>query len=274
MEVIDKITLASREYDFNDYTVLPLEIDEDPSGQLRGGVGSTIWDAAIVLAKYLERSDLLSTISVAASQSSRPIQILELGSGTGIVGLSVARMLSTKGIKARIVLTDKENCMPLLERNIDKNPSKDIELVAQMLDWEVLSGIKSISNHTSTAGLSGSQEGGAKGTQRIEASSSLATSLSSTDSLLHTEWDMVILSDCIWVPALYPPLISSLNKLIQPGHNNTQLVIAFEKRNFSEEMEFFAMLGKTFRFRDVKPEEQDANYQSEDIYLFLCQRRS
>ena len=90
--------------------------------------------------------------------------------------------------------------------------------------------------------------------------------------LLALEWDLVILSDAIWVPALYPSLISTINAVITPG-NKTQLVTAFEKRNFSEEMEFFAMLGKTFRFQDIKPEEQDSNYQSEDIYLFVCQRR-
>ncbi|KAF9968291.1 Methyltransferase-like protein 21D [Mortierella alpina] len=271
MRTIDNITLASREHEFNDYSIPALEIDEDPSGQLRGGVGSTIWDAAIVLAKYLERFDLLTSTAV---QSSRTLNILELGAGTGIVGLAAARILSSKSAKASIVLTDKENCMPLLRRNIDKNPSHGVDVRAQMLDWEILSGILSITSTADTTSNSSSTAATSTTTAESQPNvSSTGPSSTVASDLLDREWDLIILSDCIWVPALYPSLISTLNKLVQPSHK-TQLLIAFEKRNFSEEMEFFAMLGKTFRFRDIKPEEQDANYQSEDIYLFLCQRRT
>ncbi|CAO3574807.1 unnamed protein product [Mortierella alpina] len=272
MSAIDNITLASREHEFNDSSVPALEINEDPSGQLRGGVGSTIWDAAIVLAKYLERFDLLTS---AAAQSPRTLNILELGAGTGIVGLAAARILSSKSAKANIVLTDKESCMPLLRRNIEKNPSNGIDVAAQMLDWEILSGIKAIPSTTDAALDLPSTAATSTTTAESEPEVLLSTGPSSTTAsdLLDREWDLIILSDCIWVPALYPSLISTLIQLVQPSHK-TQLLIAFEKRNFSEEMEFFAMLGKTFRFRDIKPEEQDTNYQSEDIYLFLCQRRT
>ncbi|KAF9574276.1 Methyltransferase-like protein 21D [Mortierella alpina] len=271
MSTIDKITLASREHEFNDYSIPVLEVDEDPSGQLRGGVGSTIWDAAIVLAKYLEKCDLLTS---AATQSSRTLNVLELGAGTGIVGLAAARILSFKGAKANIVLTDKENCMPLLQRNIEKNTSNGIEVKAQILDWENFSGIKAITT-TADANSNPSSTAAASTTTAESESGTLSNDPPPTTAsdLLDNEWDLIILSDCIWVPALYPSLISTLNKIVQPSHK-TQLLIAFEKRNFSEEMEFFAMLGKTFRFRDIKPEEQDANYQSEDIYLFQCQRRT
>ncbi|KAF9989330.1 Methyltransferase-like protein 21D [Mortierella antarctica] len=273
MSTIDRITLASREHEFNDYSVPALEVDEDPSGQLRGGVGSTIWDAAIVLAKYLEKFDLLT---LAAAQSPQSLNILELGAGTGIVGLAAARILSSNGAKANIVLTDKENCMPLLQRNIAKNPSSGIDVKAQMLDWEILSGIKAISPTADTNSDSPNTPATSSSTTSADAESeaiSTGPSLATASDLVDKEWDLIILSDCIWVPALYPSLISTLNILVQPGQK-TQLLIAFEKRNFSEEMEFFAMLGKTFRFRDIKPKEQDANYQSEDIYLFLCQRRT
>ncbi|KAG9325162.1 hypothetical protein KVV02_003579 [Mortierella alpina] len=273
MSTIDRITLASREHEFNDYSVPALEVDEDPSGQLRGGVGSTIWDAAIVLAKYLEKFDLLT---LAAAQSPQSLNILELGAGTGIVGLAAARILSSNGANANIVLTDKENCMPLLQRNIAKNPSSGIDVKAQMLDWEILSGIKAISPTADTnSHLSNTLTTSSSTTAADAESEAISTgpSFATASDLVDKEWDLIILSDCIWVPALYPSLISTLNTLVQPGQK-TQLLIAFEKRNFSEEMEFFALLGKTFRFRDIKPEEQDANYQSEDIYLFLCQRRT
>ncbi|KAF9112656.1 Methyltransferase-like protein 21D [Mortierella sp. AM989] len=277
---MEQITLASREFEFNDYSVEPLEIDEDPSGLLRGGVGSTIWDAAIVLAKYLERTNLLElTTSPAVSGSSTPVKILELGSGTGIVGLVAARMLSTKGYQgSKVTLTDKDNVVPLLHRNIEKNASSGIDIESRVLDWEAVSGIKSKVKPSDTTTDNVANEGNISGESTRSSKDnttckSTSTTIADVQDLLAVEWDLVILSDCIWVSALYGSLIGTINAIIKPG-SKTRLVIAFEKRNFSEEMEFFALLGKTFRFRDIKPEEQDSNYQSEDIYLFVCQRRT
>ncbi|KAK3813065.1 MAG: putative methyltransferase-domain-containing protein [Benniella sp.] len=272
---MDQITLASREYEFNNPSIDALDIDEDPSGLLRGGVGSTIWDAGIVLAKYLERS-LAATL---AGSDTPTLNILELGSGTGVVGLAAARMLSAMKRRGKVVLTDKENVVPLLQRNADRNKSEGIDIETRVLDWEIVSGIKAIdttnpSNEgaAAAAAAAAQPESTAPKTTSDASSSSIDSSTAADhQELIDTEWDLVILSDCIWIPALYPPLIGTINSIIKT--EKTKFLIAFEKRNFSEEMEFFAMLGKTFRFRDIKPEEQDANYQSEDIYLFTCQRR-
>ncbi|KAF9317671.1 Methyltransferase-like protein 21D [Podila horticola] len=243
--------LTSRDYEFNDHTIEPLEIYEDPTGTLRGGVGSTIWDAAIVLSKYIEKSKLY------AANKEKSIKVLELGSGTGIVGLAVARLMSAKGIQGKVVLTDKESVVPLLQKNTEKNVSKGVEVVAQVLNWEVISGIKAIDAKESTE----------ESAKEAEAGSAVEST-----PFVNLDWDLVILSDCIWVSGLYASLVGTIEALVTlPA---TQLLIAFEKRNFSEEMEFFAKLGKNYRFRDIKPEEQDDNWQSEDIYLFLCQRRS
>jgi predicted nicotinamide N-methyase len=223
------------------------------------------------LAKYFERS-LATTL---AESDTPTLNVLELGSGTGVVGLAVARMLSAMKRKGKVVLTDKENVVPLLQRNADGNKSEGIDIETRVLDWEIVSGIKAIdtTNPSSSEGAAAAHpESTASSNTTSDAPSSVDSSTAADHQvLLDTEWDLVILSDCIWIPALYPPLIGTINSIIKS--EKTKFLIAFEKRNFSEEMEFFAMLGKTFRFRDIKPEEQDANYQSEDIYLFTCQRR-
>ncbi|KAF9146000.1 Methyltransferase-like protein 21D [Mortierella sp. GBA39] len=283
---MDTVNLSSREYEFNNYSIEPLEIYEDPSGLLHGGVGSTVWDTAIVLSKYLEKSNILATSSATASRSKRTtLNILELGSGTGLVGLAVARMLSSTGQKARIVLTDKANVLPLLQRNMEKNPAEGVELEARVLDWEAVSGVKA----KVVAKASGSEPDQSSSEETVPATKSESTTTSEpssspvattttespdADDIVSTEWDLVILSDCIWFPALYGPLTGTLIRLLGPETaSSSKLIVAFEKRNFSEEMEFFATLGKSFTFKDVKPEEQDSNYQSDDIFLFLCQRR-
>ncbi|KAF9099810.1 Methyltransferase-like protein 21D [Mortierella sp. AD031] len=288
---MDSIDLSSREYDFNKSSIEPLEIFEDPSGLLHGGVGSTVWDTAIVLSKYFEKSNLLTTIATLAASKSKPehaittttsLNILELGSGTGLVGLAVARMLSATGQSARIVLTDKANVLPLLQRNMERNPSSGIQLEARVLDWEAVSGIKArvveSSSNTAEEGENFSTTTTAAadpalGTETESKVTTLAAAITDSDDIVSTEWDLVILSDCIWFPALYAPLTGTLARLLRPG-SSSQLIVAFEKRNFAEEMEFFATLGKSFSFRDIKPEEQDPNYQSDDIFLFLCQRRA
>lgn len=53
-----------------------------------GGVGSVVWDAAIVLAKFLETPDFAGAGAHVLSRRS----VLELGSGTGAVGLMAATL--------------------------------------------------------------------------------------------------------------------------------------------------------------------------------------
>lgn len=68
--------------------------------------GALIWDAGNVLSEYL---------SCNAAQVSGK-RILELGSGTGVVGLTAASLGA-----ADVILTDKPELMQLLEQNIEAN---------------------------------------------------------------------------------------------------------------------------------------------------------
>lgn len=57
---------------------------------LKGDVGHVVWDAAIVLSKYLETQGFLNSSAGVSSWAST--NVLELGSGTGIVGLVAATL--------------------------------------------------------------------------------------------------------------------------------------------------------------------------------------
>ena len=52
-----------------------------------GDVGCVVWDAAIVLASYLETADFKNLLKKSNLKNTR---VVELGSGTGIVGLQAA----------------------------------------------------------------------------------------------------------------------------------------------------------------------------------------
>lgn len=80
--------------DENEYFVR--EIDRNDGCALKvkqcflGDVGCVVWDAAIVLAKYLETEQFYDPSSGVNVWSGRTV--LELGAGTGVVGLMVATL--------------------------------------------------------------------------------------------------------------------------------------------------------------------------------------
>ncbi|XP_075976476.1 protein N-lysine methyltransferase METTL21D-like [Anticarsia gemmatalis] len=95
--------------------------------KMEGDVNCVVWDASLVLAKYLEtmchhKSDFLSGIKV-----------LELGSGLGVVGLTAATL------GAQVTLTDLPESLPLLRLNINENKAKIGSMggyaIAESLIW-------------------------------------------------------------------------------------------------------------------------------------------
>jgi predicted nicotinamide N-methyase len=86
------------------------------------GVAGTVWDSSFVLARYLEKSLPVHSLT---DQS----RILELGAGLGLVGIAMAKLLPN----ARIVLTDKHERLKLLQYNVHANESS---AQVEGLDWD------------------------------------------------------------------------------------------------------------------------------------------
>ncbi|XP_048394382.1 protein-lysine methyltransferase METTL21D isoform X1 [Stegostoma tigrinum] len=91
-----------------------------------GDVGCVVWDAALVLAKYLETSSFYrGGLHTFTGRS-----VVELGSGTGLVGL----MASVLG--AHVTVTDLEDMQKLLNINISDNKHLVTGSVeAKVLKW-------------------------------------------------------------------------------------------------------------------------------------------
>ncbi|KAJ7504410.1 putative methyltransferase-domain-containing protein [Mycena galericulata] len=79
-----------------------------------------IWDSGIGLSAWLVSSPL---------SSPEPLQILELGAGTGIVSIVLGALRPDD----HIIATDVESAMPLLRHNIAANDSR---VEAAVLDWD------------------------------------------------------------------------------------------------------------------------------------------
>lgn len=103
---------------------VPLTVDE--VGNAGKGTGLTTWDGSVVLAKYLEHARMNDV---------RGKRIVELGAGTGLVGISAALMGARQ-----TVLTDLEYTMANLEHNVAVTMAKSsaihgASITTRVLDW-------------------------------------------------------------------------------------------------------------------------------------------
>jgi predicted nicotinamide N-methyase len=91
---------------------IELRDDDGPSltvaQQFHGTTGPQVWDAGIVLLRFL------ATAPVAAVLATHP-RVVELGSGTGVVGIAAA------ALGGDVVMTDLPELLPLLHHNITLN---------------------------------------------------------------------------------------------------------------------------------------------------------
>uniref|UniRef100_S4RP52 Valosin containing protein lysine (K) methyltransferase n=1 Tax=Petromyzon marinus TaxID=7757 RepID=S4RP52_PETMA len=95
-----------------------------------GDVGCVVWDAAIVLAKYLETDAFRLRGGEGERSCLRGRRVLELGAGTGAVGLVAA------SCGAYVTLTDLPQFMDLIETNIKDNSALlKGRAQAKVLEW-------------------------------------------------------------------------------------------------------------------------------------------
>ncbi|KDB22366.1 hypothetical protein H109_05724 [Trichophyton interdigitale MR816] len=96
----------------------PLQLRED----LRNGCGGQIWPAGVVLSKYMIENH-------AAGLQGKTI--IELGSGSGLVGLAVAKGCA---VDSPIYITDQMAMFELMKQNIELNGLNG-SVHAALLDW-------------------------------------------------------------------------------------------------------------------------------------------
>jgi len=98
--------------------------------------GGQTWDAARALADYLEAE--WSSLGIRGRGSSSPLRALELGSGTGWLGMTLARNVATEA--SHVCLTEQEQGggVEWLEENVARNAHLGVPLTsvrAAALDW-------------------------------------------------------------------------------------------------------------------------------------------
>lgn len=183
---------------------LNVEIHEDMSI-----LGGKIWQgAATVLCDYIKyRVD-------EDSSAFKDATVLELGCGTGVVGLSCLRTVGgfggDRGLK-ELILTDLPFLCPLISENCLLNGYKDAmsagHLKVESLPWGVLEVAPIIE-----------------------------------------PIDIVLISDCVYIEECFDLLLQTLKCLITP---RTVCYMSYEKRRRAEKR-FFVALNRAFKVRSVR----------------------
>ena len=87
------------------------------------GLGCTVWDGSIALAKMFEND-------IELARSLKRLNILELGAGCGLVGLTLFHL----GAKF-VLLSDMEVCLPTLKANVIKNTTTSLRNSVKVMSY-------------------------------------------------------------------------------------------------------------------------------------------
>lgn len=93
-----------------------LQFAQDPNSK---HVGTTVWDASMVLAKFLEKNSRKGRFSASKLKGKR---VIELGAGCGVAGFGMALL------GCDVVSTDQTEVLPLLMRNAERNTSRIMQM--------------------------------------------------------------------------------------------------------------------------------------------------
>ncbi|KAL2924834.1 Protein-lysine methyltransferase METTL21D [Bienertia sinuspersici] len=88
-----------------------LQFSQDPNSK---HLGTTVWDASMVFAKYLERNSRKGKFCPSKLKRKR---VIELGAGCGVASFGMAML------GCEVVTTDQKEVLPLLQRNVKRNIS-------------------------------------------------------------------------------------------------------------------------------------------------------
>mmetsp|Transcript_1350 Transcript_1350/g.1819 ORF Transcript_1350/g.1819 Transcript_1350/m.1819 type:complete len:379 (+) Transcript_1350:27-1163(+) len=214
-----------------DYADQVLIIKEYVNSQI-DGTGLNVWDGALLLALYLERSPC-------KIQSK---SVLELGAGTGLVGIG-AGILGAK----EVILTDLEYTMTLMKSNIHLNrdaimreSNSCVHIDCYVCDWF---------NPPTIA------------------------SFQISSSIIHNDVsypEVILVADCVWLEELVNPLMDTIE---QYCNNEATVIITYQQRGKSAHELFWKRLEGIFTHITFIDSEVEINLKKpETISLIECRK--
>ncbi|CEP12375.1 hypothetical protein [Parasitella parasitica] len=149
------------------------------------------------------------------SHAEKPFRILELGAGTGYVGIALALQLCKP---AQVYITDLEQVVPLIQENVklhycpNNKDGSAAEVIVDRLHW-----------------------GNREDAKRL---------------VDQGRFDLVVVSDCVYFPELFGIL---LDTLLDVCDAHTQVAIGYKCRSLEKELGFWQdYFGRYFEYEPVR----------------------
>ncbi len=213
---------------------IEFQLAQDPSSH---NLGTTVWDASIVLAKYLEKNVRKGEFSRVKVKGKRCI---ELGAGMGLAGMAFALL------GADVALTDTTDAvMALLRRNVDTNMSQ-AALKLKDADWAI-----DVAGKVSVAELDWSN------TSHYEA--------------LNPPFDYIIAADCVYSEKAVPHFLNCCLAMAA-GNLKSTIVVCNEFRSQSVHDIFMAEFSKHMNIKKVPMNKFEAEYQHPLIHIYVMKK--
>ncbi|KAK9238159.1 putative methyltransferase-domain-containing protein [Lipomyces kononenkoae] len=198
------------------------------------GCGGKVWPAGELLSRYLigarDNERYIAHDAVWKESAKRKVKIIELGSGTGLVGLALgnaytlaASARAVEDIGMEIVITDQANMLSLMADNIELNNLQGT-VSADVLDW---------------------------GTDLPEHYSNPYP-------------DVILAADCVYFEPSFPLLEKTLLSLTGP---NTLVLMSYKKRRKADNR-FFQSIKKSFRIEEVKDYNEYKDFSRDTVFLY------
>ncbi|KAI8143458.1 putative methyltransferase-domain-containing protein [Fennellomyces sp. T-0311] len=221
------------------------------------GLAGKIWQAAYILQSYFSPDTPTEPTAPIPAEyfldhpgqlPNKPYRILELGAGTGYVGIWLAKMLRRP---CQVCITDLEQVVPLIEDNVaahyQPTDGNAATVRVERLHWGNATDAKA--------------------------------------ALRDGPIDLIVISDCVYFPELFEILTDTLIHLCSPS---TKIIIGYKCRSLEKEAGFWQdYFGRFFEYEPVRKlepvddEEATTELQpggllgeEEGVYVFVGSRRA
>lgn len=214
-------------------------------------MGTTVWDASIVLSKYFEKNAKKGECSRVRVRGRRAI---ELGAGVGLAGMAFALL------GADVCLTDTtEPVLALLRRNVETN----ITPTALRL--------------RTRSSVGGDFESSINASWQFSADTVGTVTVAELDwgqedhyAAVNPPFDFVLAADCVYSEAAVPYF---LRVVLAMAGSKGIVIICNEFRSQTVHDLFMKEFGEHFAIKKVSSSRMDAEYQHPLIHIYTMKRK-